>query len=159
LIKPACERLAELMRNPRQPIRVDVIPCPGIVKGESTDTIAVDDPMVGRAVEYIAAHFPDSIDVSHIVTELGCSRRALERRFTRLMKVSLHDHLAEVRIKFAKKLIESSPSEKLDAIARTCGFRDSKTFRQTFLRVTGFTPGRWRKDQAHGINGRSSPGS
>jgi LacI family transcriptional regulator len=154
LIRPACERLAELMRNPRQPVRIEVIPCPGIVKGESTDTIAVDDPMVARALDYIVARFHEGIDVSHIVAELGCSRRALERRFSKLMKVTLHTHLAEVRVKSAKKRIEAATTEKLDEIARSCGFLDSKTFRQTFLRVTGVTPGKWRKDRGAARTGR-----
>jgi LacI family transcriptional regulator len=144
LVGPACERLESLMSNPRQPLQTIIIPCPGVVQGDSTETFAIDDPLVARAVDFIACNFQSGINVADIVSHLDCSRRVLERRFVSLMNVTLHDYLVSKRVGLAKECMRGSPELKLDQIARRCGFGDRRSFRLAFLRLTGITPDKWR---------------
>jgi AraC-like DNA-binding protein len=144
LIRPACEYLAELMENPGQTARCLDIRVPGLILGDSTNTLAVYDTCVRRALEFIEASFQTDIDVGDIAKQIHCGRRLLEVRFKKALGSSLHGYLAEKRIRYAKSLIESDPNEKLATIASQAGFRETQAFRDSFLRITGQTPSAWR---------------
>lgn len=146
LIDVACERLADLMQTPRQPIQTIEIPVPGLVQGESTDTIAIDDPIVSRALDFIGAHFHDGINVPDVIEHLQCSRRSLERRFREHLRVTAHDYIVAQRIRHALKRIKEHPKCKLESIARESGFADIQAFRHAFFSSTGRTPSEWRKE-------------
>jgi LacI family transcriptional regulator len=144
LVGPACERLESLMSNPRQPLQTIVIPCPGVVQGESTETFAIDDPLVARAVDFIDSRYRDRINVADVISHLECSRRAVERRFVTQMKITMHDYIIRKRVALAKSYMKDSPELKLDQIAISCGFGDRRSFRLAFLSLTGITPDSWR---------------
>ena len=63
----------------------------GVVQRESTDVVAVADPLVVRAVRAIrhSAHQPTN--VKQLIRDMTVSRRTLERRFYQAMGRSLHD--------------------------------------------------------------------
>lgn len=120
LIGPACERLESLMRNPRQPLSTMVIPCPGMAQGESTQTFTIGDPLVKLAVDFVDSHFQEGINVADIIFHVECSRRALERRFVNQLNITMHDYLIQKRVACAKKIINATPEQKFDIIARAC---------------------------------------
>jgi transcriptional regulator GlxA family with amidase domain len=134
------------MQNPGQPPRCLDIPVPGLILGDSTNTLAVEDSHVRKALEFIEATFQTGIDVGDVAKHIHCGRRLLEVRFKRALGSSLLGHLTEKRIRFAKGLMESDPSEKLLNIASRSGFREMQTFRAAFFRVTGKTPSAWRAE-------------
>lgn len=144
LVGPACERLESLMSNPLQPLRTIIIPCPGLVQGESTETFAIDDPLVARAVDFIETNYQNGINVAEVISHLECSRRALERRFVTLLKITMSDYLIQRRVALAKTHMKESPELNLEKIAHSCGFRDRRTFRHAFVGLTGMTPDKWR---------------
>jgi transcriptional regulator GlxA family with amidase domain len=144
--------IASLMENPKQPIRTIVIPCPGMVEEQSTNIRSVNDPTIARALTYIEKHFRETIDVSDVVKNLGCCRRTLERRFSSILGITIHQYLLDHRLNFAKICMARQLPDKLDVIAQLCGFGDSKTFRNAFLRSTGQTPSQWRQMRLRKLN-------
>lgn len=143
LIGPACERLKSLMENPDQPVQNITIPCPGLVQGESTDTLAVSDPMVREAIDFIEECFREGINVSDVVRQGKVSRRTLERRFASAVGISIHDYIGKTCIKAAVSMIKNSTST-LEDVAEQSGFLSYKAFKNTLLREEGMSPGAWR---------------
>ena len=77
----AAELLDRLMHGeqpPAEPIRIEPTE---LVTRRSTDVLVVGDPMVARAVQFIAQHGQKSIHVPDVVASLRVQRRSLERRF------------------------------------------------------------------------------
>jgi LacI family transcriptional regulator len=148
LMDKVCDHLDELMKNPALESRSKItVPCPGLVLGASTDTFTSDDPVVSQALEFIRKHFHKGINVSTIVSNVGCSRRHLERHFSASFGESLHDFLIKKRISTAKKLISLNPDSKLASIATESGFPDYQAFRVNFQEATGYSPSEWRRLQ------------
>ena len=139
----ACNRLADLMRDPRQPVRIINMPCSQLVPSASTDIFVVDDPLVARAVDYMQADFRKGINVAEVVDHTACARRRLERRFHAVFGKTIHKYIIELRIKAAKELLTASPRPKLAVVAEQCGFGEVKAFRMAFVEATGKNPADW----------------
>ena len=53
----------------------------GVVTRQSSDVLAVEDPLVVRAVRFIRERACRGIKVADVLDAVGCSRSVLERRF------------------------------------------------------------------------------
>ncbi len=146
IINPACDYLAELIDNPAVTRRSIECPVPRLVIGESSNTLAVDDPVTRIALDFLEASFQLGINVSDVVRKTGVSRRFVERRFLASTGKSIHEFLTERRLALAKELLASSPKEKLSTVATMVGFREEQAFRAAFIRLTGATPSAWQKN-------------
>ena len=110
----------------------------------STDTNAIDDPLVASVAGYIRRHASDGIDVSDLLTEFPMSRRTLERRFSRVLKQSPLELIRRVRINHVKALLRETDL-KLDVISRMTGFSYTAYMVGCFKEMEGITPGQYRK--------------
>ncbi len=145
LMSPACELLSKLMENRKIETTVIEIPNPGLVLGDSTNTIALDDPLVAEAVDFIHENVHKGINVADIVSHLKCSRRHLEMKFINRMKTTPRAYLTERRIVLAKTLLTAPAKQTLPKISRTCGFSNWKVLSRVFKAETGQSPAEWRK--------------
>lgn len=115
-----------------------------VVTRGSTDTNAIDDPLVASVAGYIRRHASDGIDVSDLLTEFPMSRRTLERRFSRVLKQSPLELIRRVRINHVKALLRETDL-KLDVISRMTGFSYTAYMVGCFKEMEGITPGQYRK--------------
>ncbi len=122
LVTRACDYLDELMRNPCKRIRTIVVPHGELVTGESTDTTAVNEPMVAKAIQYIQEHSNEKINIKVMAEDLCINRRTLERRFAKTLGGSLYQYLTLRRISCAEELLGLSPRPSLREIANRSGF-------------------------------------
>jgi LacI family transcriptional regulator len=116
----------------------------GVVTRGSTDTHAIEDPLVAAVAGFIRRHASDGIDVSDLLTEFPMSRRTLERRFNKALDQSPLELIRRVRINHVKTLLRETDL-KLDSICEMTGFSYTAYMVGCFKEVEGVTPGQYRK--------------
>ena len=132
-----------------------VVPPLGVIERASTATMALEDREVAHAVEYIRAHGCEPINVAGIAAQASVCRATLERRFSQVMRLTLHDYLIQQRILRAQELLTVRPPLSLEAISRQCGIPDRRRLNRIFHHATGKSPAAFRKAQQRPAQGRS----
>jgi LacI family transcriptional regulator len=118
-----------------------------VVRRQSTDVLAVDDPDVAEALRYIREHACNPCSVDDVLRRVPTSRRRLERLFKRKLGYSPSTEIVRVQMEIAKQLL-SQPEIKLTEISRRCGFAHHPSFTRTFIRVVGMAPSAYRRSIA-----------
>jgi AraC-like DNA-binding protein len=85
--------------------------------------------------------------VSHLAARVGMTSRTLERRFRDALGVGPKQHLRFLRVERARRMIDESGLQGAD-IAAAAYFADEAHFIHEFRRITGRTPGAYRRETA-----------
>ena len=109
-----------------------------VVKRQSTDVIAVDDPDLVSAATLIRQWACRGITVPRVVHEIGLSRSVLDRRFRQSLGRTPKAEIMRVRIENAKRLLAET-TMNLRAVAKRSGFSSLGYFIKAFRRETGMT--------------------
>lgn len=135
--------LERLMR--REPLETDewLLPPLGIVTRQSSDVLAIDDPLVVAAVRFIRDRACTGIKVQDLVRELGSSRRILDERFVARVGHTPHEEIARQQFRRVEQLLAETDLP-LATIAERCGFRHAEYMTVAFTRRHGMPPSRWR---------------
>ena len=137
--------LDALMRGAPAISRDVVIPPLSIATRQSTDVMAIADPIVARAMQFMRERACDGINVEDVLDHLNISRTGLQERFRKTLRRSIHDVLVEARIARVKEfLVETALS--LEEIAERTGFAYPEYMSSTFKQRTGWTPARYRRE-------------
>jgi AraC-like DNA-binding protein len=108
---------------------------------------ALNDPIVGRALQFVHADPARRWTVDDLAREAGASRTVLAERFTAIMGQAPIEYVTSWRMQLAADRLRNS-NDSLAAIAADVGYESEAAFNRAFKRVTGVTPGRWRDDAA-----------
>lgn len=125
---------------PPLPIRIPPIQ---VVSRQSTDLVAISDPDISGAVQFIRDHVSDRITVDHVADHVGLSHRTLLRRFTETIGHSPEAEILKTRMDRAKLLLRKTDMT-VSAIARSIGYLTSEYFIRAFRRECGMTPKKFR---------------
>ena len=139
---------------PEKPVR---IPPAGIVERRSSDTVAVEDPYVSEAIQYMREHVQDHFGVEELLRQLPLSRRSLEYRFRACLGRSPYDYLNQIRVDQAKRLLSDPHRSSLTKIAMDCGFGDLRRFRIVFQRLVAANPAEYRQAAFRIARGEPGP--
>jgi LacI family transcriptional regulator len=116
----------------------------GVVTRRSTELLAVEDPTVSTALMYIQAKFCEgNLSVGDVAAHCQVPRRSLERAFQREMQRTVLHEILGVRVKYAQKLLETTPLSITDIAARS-GFVNLNHFFRVFQGRTRLTPRKFR---------------
>jgi LacI family transcriptional regulator len=140
----AAQALSKLIRHRHDlPGKINV--CPTHVVGRrSTDTVAAEDPHVGRALRFMRDHVRESVSVTDVASAAGLSRRALERRFRREIGHSILQETRRLRTdRIARLLVETHLP--IGQIADSLGFPDMQHFARYFRAEKRLSPLAYRK--------------
>lgn len=143
----AAKFLDRLMSGEANAARTIIVPTGDVVALGSTDTVAVEDREVARAVAFIREHIAEPINIKDVAQHFSIARRTLERRFRAAMNVSLHDFQTRERVARAQDLLLTTPPLKLTDIARRCGFVSASRLNLVFRRELGFSTAQWREQR------------
>jgi LacI family transcriptional regulator len=121
----------------------------GIVRRQSTDILAVDNPDLADALRYIREHACNPCTVGDVLREVPVGRRWLERQFVKTLGRNPHDEIMRVRIETAKRLLLHRDLS-LSEVGTRCGFAVQQNFGRAFLKATGSTPSAYRKLASRG---------
>ena len=106
---------------------------------------ALNDPIVGRALQFVHADPARRWTVDDLAREAGSSRTVLAERFNAILGQAPIEYVTGWRMQLAADRIQNS-GDSLSAIAAEVGYESEAAFNRAFKRITGTTPGRWRED-------------
>jgi len=115
----------------------------GVVERQSTDVVAVADPVLASAASFIRAHACDPCTVDDVLNHIGASRRWLEIQFVTRFSRTPHEEITRVRMERAKYLLRTS-SMSIQLIAAHCGYGMVQNFGRVFRENHKETPATYR---------------
>jgi len=136
--------LDRMMEGGAAPKRPTLIAPQGITLRRSTDTVAVNDPILRSAMAFIAAHLSEPIGAPQTAEGIGISRLRLDRLFAKELEISVGREIMRQRLVKAKLLLRNT-DRSLSEIAGQTGFCNAAYLANLFRRETGMTPGAWRQ--------------
>jgi LacI family transcriptional regulator len=132
------EMLEKMILGESDPRSVLVLPTP-VVERDSTKILAYADDLVVKVVEYIRTHFAESISAGRLSERFNVSHRVLSRRFAKYVGHSPAAEIREVRLRGARRLIETT-NLPLSEIAYSCGYADLSHMYRVFRDKLNLTP-------------------
>jgi AraC-like DNA-binding protein len=105
---------------------------------------ALNDPIVGRALQLIHRDGARRWTVDQLAREAGSSRSVLAERFTTIVGQPPIEYLASWRMQLAAERLGSTRNS-IAAVAAEIGYESEASFNRAFKRATGLAPGRWRE--------------
>jgi LacI family transcriptional regulator len=139
----AAQQLARLLAG-RTPRRHTAVPPLNVVVRQSSDTLAVDNPLVAKALHFIREHTGSPIGVPDVLKAVPTSRRSLERMFRTTLGRSLAEEVRQAHLRRARELIATTELG-MEAVARRSGFSGYKHLWMTFRKAMGLTPREYRE--------------
>ncbi len=138
-------RLLDAMLSGRKPPKRPVmLPPMDVTTRHSTDVMAIEDIFVIEAVRFIRENAQRGIRVEEVAEAVSMSRRALERRFRKLIGRSPFTEIRRVQIERVKMLLART-DETLETLAPECGFSSVARMAPAFKDATGMTLGGYRR--------------
>ena len=109
-----------------------------------------EDEAVLHAQQYIEENYAERINVEELASRSSLSRRNFERRFKKATQYSPAEYIQYLKIEAARRQLESSRFH-INEVMYSVGYNDTKAFRTTFKKITGFSPLEYRnRFQAYG---------
>lgn len=102
------------------------------------------DAVVMQAQDWLARHFTVGNPVEEVVKQSRLPERSFKRRFTAATGYAPLQYVQHVRVQEAKRRLERT-EEAIDEISWKVGYEDPAFFRRLFKRLTGITPGAYRR--------------
>jgi len=96
------------------------------------------------AREYLREHYADEVRLDHLAAITGLSPWHLARTFARAFGVPPHAYQLQLRVGEARRLL--ARGQAAADVAAATGFTDQSHLIRHFKRLTGMTPGRYRKN-------------
>lgn len=115
----------------------------GIITRQSTDTFAIDDPDLLKALGFIRENATKAIRVEDVLEAVPMSRRTLERLFQEQFGRSPAEEIRRVRLDRAKHLLATTDLT-VPKVAAACGFSTGHYLATVFRQETGITPLKYR---------------
>jgi LacI family transcriptional regulator len=146
----AAAELDAMMKNLAAPPPSEVlIPPQGVIERRSTDTLAVDDAAMVKALRFIRENPARLMNVSDVARQAGLCRRALELRFQSLLGRSPASEIRRVRIDHAIDLLQRT-NLSVATVAERSGFSSPEYMASVFRNQLGSAPLHYRKQDAGG---------
>jgi len=140
----AAQALESLMRHGRAVHKRILAAASHAVPRRSTDVVAIDEPHLIKALQYIRDHARTAVSVDDVTRATALSRRGLEKRFRRILGRSILEEIRRVRTdQIARLLVETDLP--ISAIADLLGFPQVQHVARYFRAAKGLSPGRYRQ--------------
>ena len=139
----AAALLDRMMQGEKPPTEPVLIPPLGVTTRQSSDVLAIDDPIIAAAVRFIRERACQGSSMKDLLRHVPLSRSLLERRFRRYLGRSPQAEIRAVQLKRVKQLLTESDLS-LDQIAPLAGYTHPEYMSVVFKRETGQTPGQYR---------------
>jgi LacI family transcriptional regulator len=127
------DRLMDGEPVPAEPIRVPAI---GVITRRSSDILTIKHQGVAKSLRFIWEHGHEPICIKDLVSVSGMSRRGMHKAFLEHLQRTPGQELQRVRIERAKKLLGET-NQKIEPLARLCGYQSINSFCVAFKRSTG----------------------
>ncbi|QQE11277.1 XylR family transcriptional regulator [Planctomycetota bacterium] len=139
----AAQLLGEMMQQCKQKKRRIVVDAVGVKTRQSTDFIAVDDPLVQLAVNVINEKSSAYVTIDEIASDCDVSRRNLEMRFRNSLGKTILEVMSERKLRYAMELLQEK-DWSISRIAEAVGYQSVSYFTQVFKKRMRITPSNYR---------------
>jgi LacI family transcriptional regulator len=136
--------LDRLMKGESAPANPTLIAPIGITTRGSSDVVAIEDPLVAKALRFIRERSRDGIRVDDVNAAVGMSRSTLERRMRRLLGRSPQEEITRVKLNHVRELLVET-NLSLEKVAQRAGFAHVQYLVELFRSHFDMTPGQYRK--------------
>lgn len=102
------------------------------------------DSAVRKCEEWLKMHWRDPRAIALLVESSPLPERTLKRRFKAATGSSMIEYLQNLRIEAAKRALEHGRLS-VEEVSLEAGYEDVSFFRRLFRRLTGLTPGEYRR--------------
>ena len=116
----------------------------GVNLRDSTDTIAIPDPDVTKALIFIRRNALRDIHVGDVLKSVTISRRSLEHKFEKHVGHSPHAEILRIKMSRIKDLL-SNTEDSINTIAQRTGFAHPEYMTVAFKKASGMTPSEFRE--------------
>lgn len=148
----ACERIGyeaaamlhRMMEGEVAPQHPVLVAPHGVISRQSTDFLAIDDPMIVRALRFIQKHTQHGIGVDDVLREVPLSRRSLEIQFRAYLGRTPAEEIRRVQLERARELL-TDRELSITEVALSSGFSNATRFGIAFRKKFGTTPRNFRK--------------
>lgn len=123
-----------------------------VVARRSTDVLAIPDRAVAAAARYIAEHACEGLTVDEVLPHAAVSRAQLEKKFRQHLGRSPQAEIRRVQVARIRQLLAET-ALSLKEIAGQTGFAYMEYMCVVFRRLTGETPGAYRRRCFRGRSG------
>jgi LacI family transcriptional regulator len=131
-----------------------LVPPPGVIERASTQTQAIEDKRLLKAVNYINAHAHEGISIEQVCSAASVSRRLLEGLFRQELHCTPHRYMLHRQLSLACRLLSQPTRRPFDEIAQASGFQHNKRLYTVFQRNLNITPSEYRR---RALNEAESP--
>ena len=123
-----------------------LLPPIGLLVRESTDFYAIDDPLIAKALAFIADNSHRPINAADVARAVGVGMRTLQLHFDKTLSRPVSTEIQRVRLERAKRELTQS-DRPIQDIARDTGFGRAMRMYNAFRRELGTTPRNYRKQR------------
>ncbi|HLS83501.1 MAG TPA: helix-turn-helix domain-containing protein [Arenimonas sp.] len=102
------------------------------------------DALILEAQRWLERHYPVPAPVEKMAQHTGLAERTFKRRFQAATGLAPLAYVQHLRVEEAKRRLERG-GEPVDEVGWRVGYEDSAFFRRLFRRITGVTPGQYRR--------------
>ncbi|WP_044256028.1 xylose operon transcription regulator XylR [Rhodopirellula sp. SWK7] len=139
------ELLHQLINGGERPEQTLYVPPSSIADRESTNFLAVQEPNVFAALQFIHRHFHEPIQMCDIVHHIGISRSSLEKAFRAHFRRAPIEELRRIRFESVKMLLQTT-DDSVANIALQSGFQSDHNLCRAFKREFMMTPSEFRNE-------------
>lgn len=100
--------------------------------------------LINKAIQYMREHLHEELHREVVARHAGLSSSHFARLIKDTTGRSFSEMLAQIRVNKASQMLRRSDASLIQ-IATDCGFFDQSHFSRTFKKLTGQTPGHYRK--------------
>lgn len=141
----AAAQLDLMMDRPKRVAPKDVLISPlGVVTRQSTETLAVEDPALVKALRFIREDPAREMKVGDVAAHAGMCRRALEQRFAKMLGRSPAAEIRRVRIEKAIDLLQRT-TLPVSNVAEKAGFSTAEYMASVFRSHLNAAPMSFRR--------------
>ena len=128
----------EKIKNIVIPVQVS-----NIITRQSSDILAVKDPLVAQSINFIRNHIREPIQIEDVLNVVPVSRRNLHEKFKKTMGVSIHQYVKKLRIEYIENLLLNTEMS-ISKIAYHMGLKSDEHIATYFRSVKGINPHAFR---------------
>ena len=102
------------------------------------------DSVVKKCETWLTQHYREMDAIKQLINMNEVPERSLKRRFKAATGNTLIGHLQNLRIEASKRLLEQEDLP-IEEVSEEVGYLDVSFFRRLFKRLTGLSPGQYRR--------------
>jgi LacI family transcriptional regulator len=136
--------LESLLKGKQVKSKLRELPPLHVIERQSTEMLAIDDPLFVNALRFIRERAHTGIQVSDVLQAVPLSRRSLEQRFRQLLNATPAEEIRRIKLERVKQLLIST-SQTVEQIAAATGFCNPGQLCFVFKRQVGQTPIEFRR--------------